>query len=310
MSAYPKRLLSIKDLNRTQANRIIEGALRAKSRPHAAPVLNDSQPPRIIALVILEPSTRTRMNFEIAAHRIGARPVLFSADGQTSLVKGESEHETLENILAMRPDLLVVRHSGDARVTQVIESTQIPTINAGDGKNEHPTQALLDAATIFEKKGRVEGEKIVFIGDVEHSRVARSGRLLFEMLGAQVAVCAPPYLLPNSKDWAHVQKFSSMGEALDWSSVCMGLRVQKERHRNKNGAELDLSAYRKDFRIEKRNLKNLKPDALIMHPGPFVADEDLSEEVLLDPRCVIHQQVTNGVYIRMLLLSEMLEGAQ
>jgi aspartate carbamoyltransferase catalytic subunit len=307
MSSYPSRFISINDFTANEAKRIIEKVIRVKNSDSKSIRIPKDAAPIVVALVILEPSTRTRMNFEIAAHRIGANPVLFTADGQTSLVKGETEHETLENILAMRPDLVVVRHSGDPRVTQKIIESKIPVINAGDGKNEHPTQALLDAVTIFERRGQIAGERVLFVGDVEHSRVARSGRLLFEKLGAQVAVCAPEYLMPKSTDWSHVQQFSKLSEGLTWATVCMGLRVQKERHSIKSDSKQLLADYVAQFRIDLKNMTHLKPNALIMHPGPFVPDEDLSEEVLSDPRCVIHDQVTNGVFTRMVLLSEMLE---
>jgi aspartate carbamoyltransferase catalytic subunit len=203
----------------------------------------------------------------------------------------------------MQPDLAVVRHNGDAAVTKILNSTKTPIVNAGDGTNEHPTQALLDAMTIFERRGQVEGERIVFVGDVEHSRVARSGRALFTMLGAEVAVCAPDYLQPKSKDWADTRRFTTLSEALSWATVCMGLRVQKERHHGQN--RFDSADYIKNFRIDKNNIgSRLASDGLIMHPGPFVADEDLSEEILQDSRCAIHDQTTNGVYLRMAVLGQ------
>jgi len=301
MSAYPKRLLSIQNLNLQQSKDVIQLALALKKKQMAFDV---PRTPKVAALIFFEPSTRTSMSFEIAAHRIGARATNFTPDAFTSVAKGESAHETLENILAMQPDIAVVRHAGDANVEKILQRTPIPVVNAGDGKNEHPTQALLDAATIIERLGHVEAQKIVFVGDVEHSRVARSDRSLFTMLGAQVAVCAPEYLQPKSKDWAEVKRFVSLDEAVAWSTVCMGLRVQKERHSN---ARFDANDYIKNFRIDKKNIARLSPDALIMHPGPFVPEEDLSEEILEDSRCVIHAQVTNGVYVRMAVLGQMLE---
>jgi aspartate carbamoyltransferase catalytic subunit len=302
MSAYPKRLLSIQNLSLQQSKEIIDRAITLKAKLPAF-----ASTTKVVALVFFEPSTRTSMSFEIAAHRLGLRPVVFIPGSYSSMAKGESAHETLENILSMKPDLVVMRHSGDAAVARVIQSSAIPVINAGDGKNEHPTQALLDAMTILECRGQIESEKIIFVGDVEHSRVARSNRALFTMLGAQVAVCAPEYLQPKSNDWADTKRFTTLDEALSWATVCMGLRVQKERHAiGKDENKFDLAEYINKFRIDNKNVaQKLKGDAIIMHPGPFVPGEDLHEEILNDSRCVIHQQVTNGVYIRMALLGHM-----
>jgi aspartate carbamoyltransferase catalytic subunit len=187
----------------------------------------------IVANVFFEPSTRTRFSFEIAAQRLGLRTISFTADTSTSLSKGESLEETLQTVLAMRPDAVVLRFKGEPAVHQVAAQTQIPIINAGEGTTEHPTQALLDAMTIWERRGQIEGEKILFVGDVTHSRVAASGLSIFKKLGAQVGYCGPRELWPELSEWAGAAKFENLQEASSWATVCIGLRVQKERHEKK-----------------------------------------------------------------------------
>lgn len=302
--AAPQALLGIEKLSQAQAQIYIEkafaiksGRLSSKLPPH--PVPN-------VALIFFEASTRTRFSFEMAARKLGLNTVSFVADATTSVSKGESQHETLNTLIQMHPDMLVVRHSGDAQVAQILKNTSIPVINAGDGKGEHPTQALLDAMTILErleiKNLSLKDQKIIFVGDVEHSRVARSGRLLFQLLGAEVAICCPSELAPQSQDWQGVKHFTEMAKATAWATVCMGLRLQKERH----GQHVSFSQeeYIANYRLDDKNLKNLSKNALIMHPGPFVPGIDLDEKILADSRCVIHQQVENGVLIRMAVIGE------
>lgn len=294
-------LYKIQDLSIIQIKKLIEIAIGLKSgrltvRPHTHAVSP------IIALAFLEPSTRTRFSFDIAAQRMGFKTVVFSGDASTSLAKGESLAETIETLLAMRPDLMVVRHSGDVKVEKILAQTKTPIINAGNGVDEHPTQALLDAMTIFERRGRLEGEKILFVGDVAHSRVARSGLALFQKLGAKVGVCSPIELKPQTQDWSQATYFQSLDDGLRWSTVCIGLRIQKERHSGTSVASFD--SYIEKFRLDLKNLKSLASDGLIMHPGPFVDGQDLSHEVLNDARCAIHEQVTNGVYMRMAVIGE------
>ena len=308
MPAYPQSLASVRDLQPQQIQKIIEQAFRFKRDGFVA---NNStgvstQQVPIVLLAFFEPSTRTRTSFEIAAHRVGIKPVTFAADDLTSLKKGESLHETLANLLAMKPNLLVCRHNGDARVAEMLRTSQTLWINAGEGQGEHPTQALLDAMTVVEKFGHIKGQRIVYSGDVAHSRVARSGLALFEMMGAEVAVAAPTEWMPKDADWAKAKRFGSLCEAAEWATVCIGLRIQKERHVNSQTRAIEPSFHARDFRLDKKNLAPLSAKAIIMHPGPFVAGEDLNEEILNDPRCVIHDQVTNGVYIRAAVMSDML----
>jgi aspartate carbamoyltransferase catalytic subunit len=259
---------------------------------------------KIVALVFFEPSTRTRFSFEIACHRLGLQPVTFSADSTTSLSKGETLSETLEKLLAMRPDALVIRYAGEKEIADVCLKATCPIVNAGEGTREHPTQALLDAMTIEERLGSVEGQKILFVGDVAHSRVAHSGLEVFQKLGATVGFCAPKEFWPKADLWSKAQSFEKMAEATKWATVCIGLRLQKERHQKSSSAHLD--NYIENYRLDAKNLQNLSATAVIMHPGPAVLGEDLHPAILQDPRCAIDQQVTNGVYIRMSVLGEIL----
>lgn len=304
MSTPPQAIRSlqkIENLSLNQAQHLIQLALRLK-RSEIKP--NPLAIAPVVGLVFFEPSTRTRFSFEIAAQRLGFKTVSFVADSSTSVAKGESLLETLQTLLAMRPDLLVVRHSGNLEVENLLEKTATETaiINAGNGISEHPTQALLDAMTVFERKKKIEGEKILFVGDVEHSRVARSDRALFLKMGADVAVCAPEELAPKTKDWLMAKRFSNLAEGLKWCTVCIGLRIQKERHRDVGFTSQN--HYIEKFRLDKKNLSSLSSDGIIMHPGPFVDGVDLSHEILIDPRCVIHDQVTNGVFMRMAVMGD------
>lgn len=294
----PKKLLKINDISLQAIQKIFERAKLYK----AANQQPKTQPSKVAALVFFEPSTRTRMSFEIAAHRLNLRTSIFTADATTSLSKGESHHETLNNIIAMEPDLLIVRSPENQKIDKILLETKIPTINAGNGKEEHPSQALLDAFTVLENRGTIQGEKILFVGDVSHSRVAGSGRILFEKLGAEVAICSPKKLMPQSAEWKGVQRFEDLSTALKWCTVCIGLRIQSERHSKKSLPKDYISKYR----LDAKNLNALGAKAIILHPGPFVNKIDLDEEILKDSRCKIHDQVTNGVYIRMAIMEEVL----
>ncbi|MCB0350524.1 MAG: aspartate carbamoyltransferase catalytic subunit [Bdellovibrionales bacterium] len=300
--SYPTRstrsLLSIDDLSNSQVIHLIERAQQFKKNEIQA--IRPAKP-LIVGMVFFEASTRTRFSFEVAAHRLLLHPVVFVVDKATSVDKGESLHETLNTLLAMRPDLLVVRHAGNIRLEEIMRKSSIPVVNAGSGVEEHPTQSLLDAMTVQERLGQIEGQRILYVGDVEHSRVAKSGAKLFQKLGAQVAVCSPKDLAVRD---SNVQQFNTLSEALKWCTVCIGLRIQKERH--SQATNLSQGQYIENFRLDNKNLAALSSSAIIMHPGPFVPDVDLSDEVLSDSRCAIHEQVTNGVYMRMAIMGDLL----
>lgn len=294
-----RSLLSIEDLSKLEVRALINKALQLKSG-EVFPLKQESS--IVAGLIFFEPSTRTRFSFEVAAHRMFINPVAFVADSTTSLSKGESLHETLNNLMAMQPNILIVRHSGDSEVETILRESSIPVINAGSGSLEHPTQALLDAMTVFERMGNIEKQKILYVGDVEYSRVANSGRKLFQSQGAEVAVCSPAEFCGG--EWSQLKQFENLSEALSWSTVCIGLRIQKERHGKKS--ILSVEQYIEKYRLDNKNISALSSSAIIMHPGPFVAGVDISEEILQDPRCMIHEQVTNGVYMRMAIMGELL----
>jgi aspartate carbamoyltransferase catalytic subunit len=267
---------------------------------------------KVVLLAFIEPSTRTRLSFQMAAERIGVRTVTYTHDASTSAAKGEAEDEALLNLLAMKPDLVVLRHSGKVDLDTIMDQSGIPWISAGNGTSEHPTQGLLDVATVIEqfesKKARqkndlgcLRGRKILYVGDVEHSRVARSGRILFQRAGCQVGICSPEWLAPKTSDWVGAKKFSKLDEAAKWADVVIGLRIQSERHHQLQN-KTDVNKYVNEYCLNTKTLRNLGEDKIVMHPGPFVAGVDLNPELLKDKRCRIHQQVTNGVFVRMALL--------
>lgn len=270
----------------------------------AAKITTSHKAAPVAALLFFEPSTRTRFSFEMAAKRLGIQTLTLDSAAGTSLSKGETLLDTIENIAAMKPDILVVRHSGNPDVNEYLRQSKIPVINAGDGTDEHPTQALLDAFTVLRRRGQVKGEKLLFVGDIKHSRVAQSDFKLFSRLGIEVGYCGPAELLPDHTQWAKAQRFEELSAGLEWCDTVMGLRLQQERHSGQD--YLDLNQYIQKYRLDFNSLASLKKNGLIMHPGPFVPEVDLSTDVLKDPRCVIHEQVENGVYVRMALLAEIL----
>lgn len=259
----------------------------------------------LAALLFFEPSTRTRLSFQTACLRLGIRPFLLDSPSSSSLSKGERIIDTFENISMMDPDLIVLRHGEISSMEDSVNSSPVPVVNAGSGTNSHPTQALLDAFTIQERRGKITDEKILIVGDVAHSRVANSNLKLLKKLGAEVAICSPETMLPQDRVWDGTRKFIDLKEAISWATVCMGLRLQLERHKN-DTLGLSLAAYRDKFRIDKKNLKGLVDDGLILHPGPFVSGVDFTAGVLEDPRCAVREQVRNGVYVRAALLTMIL----
>ncbi len=258
---------------------------------------------KIVALVFSEPSTRTRMSFQIAAARLGIRSFSLDNPRSASLSKGETLEDTFRNIGAMRPDLMVVRYNTSLDADQVIRQLPCPVISGGIGTSEHPTQALLDAFTIQEKRGQVRDERILIVGDVLHSRVANSNLLLLRRMGAEVAFCAPEEFEPKNENWKGVRSFAQLREGIEWATVIMALRVQKERHHDGSGFGMSMAEYRERYRVGADLLKNFRQDGILLHPGPVIRGVDLSPTVLEDPRCKVLDQVTNGVFIRASLMS-------
>lgn len=251
------------------------------------------------ALLFFEPSTRTRFSFEMACSRAGYHPLILDGGVGTSIEKGETVEDTIFNIHSMRPSFFIIRCNDLVNLDQLSNELSIPLINAGWGKQGHPTQALLDALTIHEKFGSLEKKNILFVGDVKHSRVVSSHIELSKKLNYNLGYCAPEEFL-NETILKSGHFFKRLQDALAWADVVIALRVQKERHDNENLFLLE--DYREEFGLNLNSLKNLKIDSLIMHPGPINYGVEIEQEVLKDPRCKILKQVENGVFLREALI--------
>jgi aspartate carbamoyltransferase catalytic subunit len=246
-----------------------------------------------------EPSTRTRISFELAEKRLSADTINFSASG-SSVSKGESLKDTVQNIEAMKIDMVVIRHQASGAPHYLTTCCQSVVINAGDGAHEHPTQGLLDIFTIREKIGKIRGLKVVIVGDIKHSRVVRSNIWGLLTLGAKVRVCAPQTLLPVDVDKFGVEVYDNLDRALEGADVVNVMRLQKERQQG--GLLPSLREYNRYFGITKERLKMLNKNFIIMHPGPMNRGVEISSEVAEGPYSVILPQVTNGVAVRMAVL--------
>ena len=254
-----------------------------------------------------EPSTRTRTSFEMAAKRLSADTVSLSVS-TSSMVKGETLIDTARNIQAMNPDLIVLRHSSSGAPQLLAREVKACVINAGDGINEHPTQALLDLFTIREKKGKIEGLKVVIAGDISHSRVARSDIIGLTKMGAEVTVSGPPTMIPPGIEDFGVQVVHDPAEAVKEKDVVMMLRIQLERQ----GKALfpGLREYAVFFGLNREVLKQAKKDAIVMHPGPINRGVEITDDVADGPQSVILDQVTNGVAVRMAVMYLLMGGTK
>jgi aspartate carbamoyltransferase catalytic subunit len=252
-----------------------------------------------------EPSTRTRTSFEIAAKRLSADTVSLTANS-SSIVKGETLVDTGRNLEAMNPDIIVIRHSMAGAPHLLSRSIKPSIINAGDGMHEHPTQALLDLLTIREKKGSFEGLQVAIIGDIAHSRVARSDIIGLRTMGAKVMVAGPPTMIPAFSESLGVEVTFRLEEAVAWADVIIMLRVQLERQ--KQMLFPSLREYSRFFGLNPEALRKAKKDVIIMHPGPINRGVEINSEVADGPYSVILDQVTNGVAVRMALLYLLLGG--
>lgn len=252
-----------------------------------------------VALAFFEPSTRTRISFEIAAKRLGASTILFST-ATSSLTKGESLLDTLHTIEAMDVQIFVVRHSGCGVPLFIQRNTNKIVVNAGDGKHEHPTQALLDSYTILKHFGFIQGLKVCIVGDILHSRVARSNIILLKKLGAQIAFSGPGTLIPRHSSIWNVDFLKTIDEAIDWADVIMLLRLQNERM--DSGLVPSLSEFSRLYGLTVERISR-KPELVVLHPGPVNYGIELQYEAPSFPNVLIQNQVAHGVFIRMALLS-------
>ena len=298
-----RSLLGIEQLDRDEINSVLRLARRMQvGRPR--PLLRD----RRIALLFYEPSTRTRVSFEFAAKALGAITTVVHAK-VSSVEKGESLVDTGLTLRATGADAIVIRHPSSGAPHLLARHLDIPIINAGDGLHEHPTQALLDAYTILRHKKQLRGLKVVIVGDIYHSRVARSNIHLLSKSGAQVTLCGPAGLLPEvaASLGASVRITRHIDEAMRGADVVMVLRVQKERLA---GLPLQMDEYIAEYQVTPERLRLAKRDTILMHPGPMVRGAELSGDLADDPASVITEQVANGVCVRMAVLVTSLGAAR
>ncbi|HEY3402285.1 MAG TPA: aspartate carbamoyltransferase catalytic subunit [Ohtaekwangia sp.] len=294
-----KHLLGIKNITREDIELIFETADNFKeviNRPvKKVPSLRDVT----IANVFFENSTRTRLSFELAQKRLSADVINFSASN-SSVKKGETLLDTVNNILAMKVDMIVMRHASVGAPHYLAKHIKANIVNAGDGTHEHPTQALLDAFSIREKLGDVSGKKVAIIGDILHSRVALSNIFALQKLGAKVMVCGPPTLLPKFIGQLGIEVEFDVRKALQWCDVANVLRIQLERQQIKYFPSLrEYSLY---YGINKKMLDSLKKQIVIMHPGPINRGVELSSDAADSQHSIILDQVENGVAVRMAVL--------
>jgi aspartate carbamoyltransferase catalytic subunit len=261
---------------------------------------------KTIVNLFFEPSTRTRVSFEFAEKRLSADTVNIAATG-SSVSKGETLVDTARNLEAMKIDMVVIRHGASGAARFLAERIPSNVINAGDGRHEHPTQALLDMLTIRDHRGRIAGLKVCVVGDVLHSRVARSNIFGLLKLGAEVAVCGPRTLLPTGIEEMGVQVFARVEEAIAWADVLNVLRLQLERM--EGGFVPSLREYNRLYGVSHERLERAPGDLLILHPGPMNRGVEIDSDVADGPHSVILNQVTNGVAVRMAVLYLLAGGA-
>ena len=297
-------LLGIEHLDRTEIQEILERARFFQPLPNETYKRLDTLKGKTVVNLFFEASTRTRVSFEIAARRLGADTLTIAAQG-SSVSKGESLVDTLNTLAAMRPHAIVMRHAASGAPQFLARHLQIPIVNAGDGTHEHPTQALLDARTILDHRPSLTGLRVAIIGDIAHSRVARSNVHLLSKFGADIVLCGPPSLLPQElKDLAPgVSLAWNMTEAIQGADVIMMLRVQLERQ---NEAPMSAGEYFRFYGLRLEHLEHAKPGVIVMHPGPINRGRELSSEVADSQSSVILNQVENGVAVRMAVLERIL----
>ena len=289
-------LLGIQDLPRTEIEATLERAKFFQTPQQRGTALAG----RMIVNLFFEASTRTRVSFEIAARRLGADAISITASG-SSVSKGESLVDTLATLAAMRPDAIVMRHAASGAPHFLARHLDIPIINAGDGTHEHPTQALLDARTILDHRPTLEGLRVAIIGDIAHSRVARSNIHLLSKFGASIVLCGPPTLLPKQMGQLTpgVTLTHDIREAIKDADVVMMLRVQLERQHE---APIAHSEYFGFYGLRAEHLPLARKDVLVMHPGPINRGHEIASEVADSKQSVILNQVENGIAVRMAVL--------
>ena len=303
-----KSLISIDDIDAAEATAILDEtqgfAALMKRKVKKAPALRG----RTVINMFFESSIRTRSSFEIAGKWLSADVINFSASG-SSVSKGESVLETARTLQAMAPDCVVVRHQRSGVPLQLARELGLSIINAGDGTNEHPTQALLDAYSVRQRLGRLEGLTVAIVGDIVRSRVARSGTKLFRKLGAKVRWVGPQTLLPPPGVDADIVRYNRLPEGIADADVVMMLRIQHERGGSAAPFITNTDDYSRAWGLSPRKLEQYAPRAVVMHPGPANVGVEISRELIDHPASLISDQVSAGVAIRMALLYRCIEGA-
>jgi aspartate carbamoyltransferase catalytic subunit len=300
----PGGLLGIEDLSREEVQTILDRARAFQPRTEPALRKLDILRGRMVVNLFFEASTRTRTSFEIAAKRLGADAISITAQA-SSVSKGESLVDTLNTLAAMRPDAIIMRHAASGAPHFLQRHLETPIINAGDGTHEHPTQALLDARTILDRGVSLEGLRVAIIGDIAHSRVARSNVYLLSKFGAQIVLCGPASLLPQELTQLApgITLTNDMDDAITQADVIMMLRVQLERQYE---AAFPASEYFQFYGLRLEHLRLARPDAIVMHPGPINRGREISSEVADSQRSVILNQVENGIAVRMAVLERVM----
>jgi len=299
MQFSQKHLLGIKGLSKEDILAVLNAADSFKVYTQKSIKKVPTLRGRTVINMFFEPSTRTRTSFEIAGKRMSA-DVINIAGSSSSVVKGETLVDTVKNLEAMNCDILIIRHGEAGAAELAARHLNNPVINAGDGYHEHPTQALLDLMTIREHKQELEGQKVAIVGDIAHSRVARSNIYAMQTLGMDVSVVGPPTMIPADMEKMGVKVFHDLEKGIKDADVIMMLRIQMERQ-NKTFFPT-LREYSNLFGLNLKKLKKVKKDVLILHPGPVNRGVEISPDVIDGPHSVILNQVTNGVAIRMALM--------
>jgi aspartate carbamoyltransferase catalytic subunit len=297
-------LLDIESLDRSEIEAILDRARFFQPLPNETYRRMESLRGKTIVNLFFEASTRTRVSFEIAAKRLGADTISIAAQ-QSSVSKGESLVDTLNTLVAMRPNAVVMRHAASGAPHFLARHLQIPIVNAGDGTHEHPTQGLLDALTILDRRKSLENLRVAIIGDIAHSRVARSDIHLLSKFGAEIVLCGPPSLVPSelAELTPGIRIAYDMKEAIRDVDVIMMLRVQLERQHE---APMAASEYFRFFGLQLEHLALARPEVIVMHPGPINRGRELSSDVADSQRSAILNQVENGVAVRMAVLERIL----
>ena len=303
---FGKDLIGLEPLSAEQIRSVLDTAEPFKEiserRIKKVPVLRG----KTIVNLFFEPSTRTRISFEFAEKRLSADTVNIATTG-SSVVKGETLVDTARNLEAMRIDMVVIRHGSSGAARFLAERIPSNVISAGDGSHEHPTQALLDLLTIRDRLGKIEGARVCIVGDILHSRVARSNIYGLVKLGAEVGVCGPPTLMPVGIEQLGVKVFRRVEEAIEWADVLNVLRLQLERMQG--GYVPSLREYNRVYGISTARLERAPKDILVLHPGPMNRGVEIDSDVADGPHSVILDQVTNGVAVRMAVLYLLAGGA-